>query len=116
MSADGLAELSQTLGNERLRTLHGQDDKAIEQFVDSLAAGALTVAIPDPLPRIVPDDQRDDFLIATAVAGRADVICTRNTKHLGHPDLLAYCAERSIRILGDVELLHELRPGRDLGP
>ena len=57
---------------------------------------------------IVPDDPSDDMIVATALAGRADVICTRD-RHLHHPEVRAWCADRGIRILNDIELLELLQ-------
>ncbi len=56
----------------------------------------------------VPADPDDDPVILTAVEGNAGVICTLD-RHFHHPEVLAYCAEREIRILSDVELLRLLR-------
>lgn len=109
-SSELLAELVRVLGYERLRKIHGLDDAAIEEFVEHVEAGSLLVALPDPLPRVVPDDADDDAVIATAIAGKGDVICTRN-RHLFHPDVLACCRLHEIRVLSDVELLGELRRG-----
>lgn len=91
-----------------MRQLHGLDDAELKRFVDRVATGSLIVALVEPLPRVVPADSDDDAVVATAVSGGANVICTRN-KHLRHPEVVAYCAERSIRILDDLELLQELR-------
>lgn len=103
-----LSELSQTLAYDRVRKLHGLDDTETKRFVDRLAAGSLIVVPEYPLPAVVPADPDDDAVVATAVAGKADVICTRN-KHLRHSDVITYCASHSIRVLDDLELLRELR-------
>lgn len=107
-SAALLAELLRTLGYERIRALHGLDDSELTEFVDRIAAGSSVVATEEPPTRVVPDDPDDDLVVAAAVAGNAKVICTRN-KHLRHPDVVAYCAARSIRIMDDLELLQEMR-------
>ncbi len=56
----------------------------------------------------MPDDPDDDHIVAAAVAGKVNVICTRN-KHLYHEAVLAYCSERSIEVLDDISLLTRLR-------
>lgn len=58
-------------------------------------------------PRIVPGDPDDDVIIYTAVAGAAEVICTRDL-HSRQPEVLQYCRRRGIRILSDLELLQEI--------
>lgn len=107
-SGELLVELSRTLAYERVKKLHGLDYEAMSRFVDMVESGSFVVSIPESIPRVVPADADDDVVIATAVAGAAEVICTRN-KHLRHSDVFAYCAARSIRILDDLELLAELR-------
>ncbi|MBW3539126.1 MAG: putative toxin-antitoxin system toxin component, PIN family [Planctomycetes bacterium] len=108
LSSELLSELARVLAYERLRRIHKLDDPEIEQFVQRVEAGSLVVALPDPLPRVVPDDPDDDPLVAAAVAGGADAICTRN-RHLFHPDVLDYCRRHGIRVLSDLDLLTELR-------
>jgi putative PIN family toxin of toxin-antitoxin system len=111
-SAPLLLELSRTLAYDRLRKLHGLGDAELKRFVDRVETGSLVVDLMEPSPRVVPDDADDDFVIATSVAGGADVICTRN-RHLRHPDVILYCAARSIRVADDLELLQEMRTHLD---
>jgi len=61
-----------------------------------------------PELRIVAKNPDDDLIIATAVAGQADVICTRD-KHFRDPAVQSYCTARGIQIMTDVELLTVLR-------
>lgn len=107
--AQMLTELSRVLSYERVRRVHGLDDDAIEEFVDRIATGSLTIPLPHPLPRVVPTDADDDCVVATAVAGQAEVLCTRNLKHLAHPDVVAYCRQHAIEIMDDLALLKRLR-------
>lgn len=58
------------------------------------------------------NDPDDDLVIATAVAGNAEVICTWD-EHFYEQKVIAYCRERSIEIINDAKLLHRLRAGRD---
>ncbi len=97
------------LGYERLRRMHGWDDTKIAQYVADLQGGALVVQPADEsIPRTVPHDPNDDPIVATALAGQADVLCTLD-HHLHHADVLAYCASHGIRVLTDSELLAEFR-------
>ena len=50
----------------------------------------------------------DDVVIATAVAGQAEVICTWE-KDFHDPPVKAQCVGLGIRVLKDAELLAELR-------
>ena len=52
-------------------------------------------------------DPDDDLGILTAIRGEAELICTLD-RHLWHPEVRAYCSQRGIRVVGDVELLEML--------
>jgi putative PIN family toxin of toxin-antitoxin system len=108
VSAELLAEFSRVLAYDRVRRIHGLDDAGIEYFVEELEAGALVASLPNPLPRVVPDDADDDQVVATAVVGAANTICTLN-KHLYHPEVITYCRQRAIEIVDDATLLGQLR-------
>jgi putative PIN family toxin of toxin-antitoxin system len=108
LSSEMLTELSRMLGYERLRRIHQLDDAAIKEFVEHVEAGSLVVPLPDPLPRVVPHDPDDDAVIATAMAGSVEVLCTLD-KHLRTTLVVDYCRQHGIRVLTDVELLQELR-------
>jgi predicted nucleic acid-binding protein len=104
-----LAELARVLAYDRVRNIHKLDDQGIEEFVKSVASGAFTVRLPESIPRVVPHDADDDLVVATAVAGNADLICTRN-RHLYHDDVLAYCNRHAINVMDDLAALTALRP------
>lgn len=104
-----LDELDRVLRYPRLQKLHGFNDSNIARYVNDVQGASLVVALPlGDFPSVVSDDPDDNPIIATAEAGKADVISTLD-KHLRHSDVLDYCRQRGIRILTDVELLHELR-------
>ena len=70
---------------------------------------SLVVTLPGTVSAsVVPHDPQDNPVVATAVAGQAEVLCTRD-HHLLHPDVVAYCAQHKIQVLGDLELLRQLR-------
>ena len=103
-----LVELREMLEYERMRRVHQLDDAEINDFVQGLNDNALAANLPDVVPAVVPNDRDDDLIIATAVAGQADVICTRD-KHFRDPAVQSYCTARGIQIMTDVELLAVLR-------
>jgi putative PIN family toxin of toxin-antitoxin system len=106
-AAPFLTELVRILQYPRVRALHGLDDAGIQAFLQSLQAGSAIVTPVSP-PPIQTRDPDDDLVIATAVAGQAEVICTWD-QHLFEPAVQAACATRGIRVLKDSDLLLELR-------
>lgn len=102
-----LTELANTLQYPRVRALHGLDDAGIQGYLQSVhqASTAVTPVSPPPITTHDPDD---DLIIATAIAGQAEVICTWD-QHFFHPAVQAACAAHGIRILNDIDLLRELR-------
>ncbi|MGA2034661.1 MAG: putative toxin-antitoxin system toxin component, PIN family [Thermoguttaceae bacterium] len=107
-SLELLEELSRVLGYDSVRRIHRRTDVAIAEFLASLGGGATVVVLPKPLPRVVPGDPKDDLVVATAVAGRADVICTLD-HHFYQDKVRDYCREGMIEITDDLELLARLR-------
>ncbi len=103
-----VAELSRVLRYPRLLALHGLDDAGINQYIADLVTVADMVLPPGDTPAVVADDPDDDPVIAAAVAGQADVICTKD-RHLHTEAVVAYCRRRRIQVLDDVPLLDLLR-------
>jgi putative PIN family toxin of toxin-antitoxin system len=108
VSSELLEELARVLSYDRLRRMHQLSDAEIEAFIEGIENGATVVPLPDPLPRVVPDDPDDDVIVATAVAGRGEVLCTLN-RHLFHERVIEYCRGHAISVLNDVDLLRKLR-------
>jgi putative PIN family toxin of toxin-antitoxin system len=108
ISSELLAELSEVLGYDWVRRISQRSALDIEEFVGSVEGGSVLVPLPNPVPRVVPGDPDDDFVVATAVTGRAEVICTLD-RHLYQPEVREYCREWMIEIMGDAELLARLR-------
>ena len=69
------------LKKERLRGYIAYPDDDVRDYIDWLSTNAELVA---NLPefRIVPGDLKDDMVIATAVAAKADYLVTGDRKHL----------------------------------
>ncbi len=103
-----LSELTRVLGYERLRRIHGLGDEGIARFAMQIQAQSLVVEpATELLPPTGPHDPQDDPILATALIGQADVLCTLD-RHLRHPDVLGFCASHRIRVLSDIDLLAEL--------
>jgi putative PIN family toxin of toxin-antitoxin system len=107
MAAPLFIELARILQYPRVRALHGLDDAGIQQYLQALQTGSTTV-VPVSPPPITTHDPDDDLVIATALAGKAEVICTRD-QHFYDPVVQSACTAHGIRIINDIDLLHELR-------
>lgn len=103
-----ISELSRVLRYDRVRRVHGMADDAIDQYLLDLQSVALLVLPPLNSPPVVSLDPQDDPVVATAVAGAADVLCTLD-KHLHKPEVIAYCRAHGIDVLTDRELLARFR-------
>jgi putative PIN family toxin of toxin-antitoxin system len=103
-----LDELRRVLNYPRVRKAHGLSLEKIEQHLADVAASAELADLPKMLTPSVPHDPDDDPIVATAVYGRADVLCTRD-RHLHRPEVVEYCQQFDIRVVTDTELLDELR-------
>jgi putative PIN family toxin of toxin-antitoxin system len=101
-----LDEVNRVLQYERIRQLAGISDDEREEWIALVAAVSDMASPTEVVP--VCQDPDDDLVIATAVVGRSNVICTLD-RHLRAPLVQAYCATFEIRILTDAELLAELR-------
>ena len=74
-----LEELDAALARPRLSRYVPRPDA--RSFIADLRRPAKIVADPSQADRLVPDDPRDDFLVALAVAARADVLVSGD-RHL----------------------------------
>jgi len=104
-----LTELERVLQYPRLKRYHGLSDDEIARYVADVEAASLVLETVEHIAEtVVTRDPDDNPIVATAVAGQAEVICTLD-RHLHDADVRAWCAEHDIRILTDVELLAEFR-------
>ena len=110
-----LDELSRVLGYPRLRAIHGLDDGAIAHYVQDVEAASLVVPLTAPTVTAVQADPDDNAVIAAAIAGQAEVICTRD-RHFRRQDVADFCAQHGIRIIDELALLNELRALGGPGP
>jgi len=93
----------------RLQRFHGLTNLEIDRFVANVAAACLLVEPATSVAKgIVASDPDDKPIVAAAIVGKADVLCTLD-KHLHHPGVIQYCTNQDIRVLRDIELLRLLR-------
>jgi putative PIN family toxin of toxin-antitoxin system len=108
-SAETLAELGRVMRYPRLRKLHGLSDAEIDGFVANLWLGAARETIVVVEMGGCTGEPNDDPIIHTAIAGAADVLCTRDRHILNDPAVIAHCASFGIRVLTDIDLIQMLR-------
>ena len=112
-SSESFRELSEVLHYPRILRLHGLSDSELDKFLRGVKSAALIVALPAGVPpRVVPDDEDDDYLVGTAIHAKAEVLCTRD-RDLFHSDVLAYCRAHGVEVMDDLELLARLRAAFD---
>jgi uncharacterized protein len=104
-----LTDLDRVLHYPRIQVKFMLADQDIADFIAMIQAASDVVFQPAIIP-VVPADADDDIVVATAVDGKADVICTRD-HHFSDPAVHSYCAANNIRILSDIELVKEFRAG-----
>jgi putative PIN family toxin of toxin-antitoxin system len=102
-----LRETERVLNYPRLQSMWPLTPAEIERYTQALQDLAELVN-PEDVQAIVPGDPDDDPVITTALAGRADVLCTLD-RHFRHPRVLDFCGTNGIQVLTDAELLTYLR-------
>ena len=102
-----LTDLDRVLHYPRIQVKFMLADQDIADFI-ALIQAVSDVVVQPAIVRVVPADADDDIVVATAIDGKADVICTRD-QHFSDPAVHSYCAANNIRILTDLELVKEFR-------
>jgi putative PIN family toxin of toxin-antitoxin system len=102
-----LDELRRVLNYPRVLRMHGLTAEEIEHYVRDVESVAELVDVRGSLFQ-VRHDPDDDPVVATAVYGRVDALCTLD-RHLRRPEVASYCGQFNVRVLTDVELLSELQ-------
>ena len=105
-----LSELYDVLRRPRIRKLHKLRDRQIRRVISRFYKLVVLVPVPSAMPITVPKDPQDHPVVMTAIAGKAEVLCTLD-HHLHEAEVVALCASHGIRVLRDAELLTELRAG-----
>ena len=107
-SAHILFELYDVLRRPKIRKLHKLRDAKIRRIVSRLYQLSTFVPLPSSMPAVVLQDPKDNPIIMTALAGKAEVLCTLD-RHLQTSDVVELCANHGIRVVRDDELLAELK-------
>jgi len=87
--------------------LYASSISSSARFTGNLADAAHLVE-PTIVTPITLSDPADDPVLYTAADGLADVLCTLNTRHFSTPSAKAFCKERGIRVMTDLDVLREL--------
>ena len=81
--------------------------RIVSDYLDYLARVS-TLVHPVSVPENLLRDQADEPVLGTALAGNADVICTRDA-HFFAEEVQHLCVQRGIQILTDLDLIRLLR-------
>ena len=103
-----LDELSRVLRYPRIQAIYKLEEVDIRDHM-ALLRSLADIVEPATGPPLILKDPEDDPVVYTALAGQADVICTLD-RHFYEPNVVSFCSRYGIRIMGDVDLLREIRP------
>lgn len=101
-----LQELQRILVYPRLLKHSGLTPSDVAEYLEYLARSS-TLVDPAPVPADLLRDPADGPILGTALAGRADVICTRDADFFVE-NVRQFSLARGIRIMTDVEMLRSL--------
>lgn len=102
-----LREVERVLAYPRLQKLWRLTLRDIQEHVQFLIRISELVHPIIGAPVVV-KDPNDDPVLYTAIHGKADVLCTGD-RDFYEPEVVAYCRQRGVSILNDVDLLHKLK-------
>jgi putative PIN family toxin of toxin-antitoxin system len=109
LSSAILDEVQRALNYPHVQARWPLPAEAIERYVFFLQETGWVVELPKTFPAVVRDSD-DDLVLQTAIAGQADVLCSRD-RAFQSENVAQFCARHGIRIVDDIALLHELRRG-----
>ena len=99
-----LGELERVLTYPRLLKTSGLTSADIAEYLENLALISCLVT-PAPVPGDLLRDPTDAAIFGTALAGRADILCTRDAD-LFEEKVQRFSVANGIRILTDLEFLN----------
>jgi putative PIN family toxin of toxin-antitoxin system len=106
LSSEMLVELARVLRYPRIQALFGLTEEQIYEYVQYLTSASEIVPIDHSLFAPMRDPM-DIAVLQTAIAGAADVICTRDSD-FRDAETVAFCAAAGIEICTDRELQEKL--------
>ena len=102
-----LREVERALAYPRLQKLWHLTLQDIQEQVQFLVRISELVHPIIEAPVVI-KDPNDDPVVYTAIQGKADVLCTLD-RGFYEPQVLAFCRQRGVSVLDDVELLQRLK-------
>jgi predicted nucleic acid-binding protein len=105
-----LDEVERVLLYPRIQTRYRITAGEAARFTGDLADAANLVE-PVIVKPVTLSDPADDPVLYTAADGKADILCTRNTRHFSSPAVAAFCDEHGIRVMTDLDILSEFFSG-----
>ena len=109
-----LTEVRRVLTYPRVQMRWPLSSEAIECYTTLLRETSSLADLPEIFPAVVSDPD-DDLVLQTAIAGKADVLCSRDAAFQSET-VHRICATHGIRIVDDIVLLQELRQLANPGP
>lgn len=98
-----LVELERVLSYPRLLKRSGLNSRDVAEYLESLAELSSLVS-PAAVPGSILRDPSDSPILGTALAGKADVLCTRDAD-LFDEAVRQFCDNQNIRLLTDLEFI-----------
>lgn len=105
LSEEILEEVGRVLRYPRLRRAMRLTDPEIDTFLETLRTSAELVELDETLTVPIADP-KDVMVVRTAISGKVSVIVTLD-RDFHTAEVLAFCGERGIRVMTDVEALRE---------
>jgi putative PIN family toxin of toxin-antitoxin system len=107
LSAPILEEVERVLSYPRLVKASKLQPEQVTEFLEFLSSSSYLADIDDTLPVPI-RDPKDRHVLQTAVAGKAEVLCTLDA-HFFELPVLDYCAATGIQVFNDLDLLRLIR-------
>ncbi len=112
LSGSVLDEVERVLHYPRLLKRFALSGVEITQFVAFLAASSEIVEIDETITPPIRDPQ-DIHILQTAISGKAEYLCTLD-QHFYETPVVAFCSNRDIAIISDLDLLHLVRSSAEM--
>lgn len=102
-----LEEVERVLHYPRLAKRFALSDSEIVEYIAFLAASAKIVEINESVTPPI-RDFKDIHILQTAISGKSEYLCTLDG-HFYEVPVLAFCADRGITVITDLDLLRLIR-------